>query len=95
MVSRVICHDFYVDDLLTGCDDLNQLQSLKQDIIKILDSAGFQLAKWNSNKPSLLSLIEEEARAHQHRRRSENFWTYMELREGHLPVLCHIKGHRY
>lgn len=47
--SRVICRDFYVDDLLTGCDDLSELRSLKQDIIKILDSAGFTLAKWNSN----------------------------------------------
>ncbi|XP_067216933.1 uncharacterized protein [Linepithema humile] len=62
LASRVICHDFYVDDLLTGCDELNQLQSLKRDIIKILDAAGFQLTKWNSNEPSLISPIEEEER---------------------------------
>nr|XP_012232669.1 PREDICTED: uncharacterized protein LOC105678151 [Linepithema humile] len=54
VASQVIC-DFYVDNLLTGSDNLSKLQALKQEIIEILRSAGFKLAKWNSNEPSLIT----------------------------------------
>ncbi|XP_012234562.1 uncharacterized protein [Linepithema humile] len=45
VASQVICRDFYVNDLLTDSDNLTKLQALKQEIIEILRSAGFKLAK--------------------------------------------------
>jgi len=52
--SQVIKRDFYVDDLITGGNDLIQLKILKEDITKILRSGEFELHKWNSNEPSIL-----------------------------------------
>ena len=41
--------DFYVDDLLTGCDDIDQLKKLYQDISFLLSQYGFSLHKCHSN----------------------------------------------
>lgn len=49
--AEVIFRDFYVDDLLTGADTVNNLLRIKQDIISILTSAKFELRKWKSNVP--------------------------------------------
>ncbi|XP_037930540.1 uncharacterized protein LOC119665370, partial [Teleopsis dalmanni] len=47
--ARVIRHDFYVDDLLTGADSLKELETIRTQCTEILDSAGLKLAKWFSN----------------------------------------------
>ncbi|XP_055836609.1 uncharacterized protein LOC129905206 [Episyrphus balteatus] len=47
--SKVIEKDFYVDDLLTGADDIETLKIIKNEIQVILKNRGFQLAKWYSN----------------------------------------------
>ncbi|XP_037944367.1 uncharacterized protein LOC119677170 [Teleopsis dalmanni] len=47
--ARVIRHDFYVDDLLTGADSLKKLETIRTQCTEILDSAGLKLAKWFSN----------------------------------------------
>jgi len=51
--SKVIREDFYVDDLLTGSDEISTLRQLKGELIEILQSAGFRLHKWNTNEPSI------------------------------------------
>ncbi|XP_011165769.1 uncharacterized protein LOC105200092 [Solenopsis invicta] len=61
VASKVILRNFYVDDLLTGCDKLNEIRTLKQEITQILESAGFQLAKWNSNEQSLIPTTQGNA----------------------------------
>ncbi|XP_018400225.1 PREDICTED: uncharacterized protein LOC108777761 [Cyphomyrmex costatus] len=48
--SNVILNDFYVDDLLSGGDDVHTLQRIKHELTEILHSAGFQLHKWNTNE---------------------------------------------
>lgn len=53
--SDIIKRDFYVDDLLTGGNELTQLEKTKDEITMILDSAHFKLHKWNSNHPGLLN----------------------------------------
>lgn len=47
--SNIIRQDFYVDDLLTGTNSIEKLERLKDDIVYILRSAGFNLRKWLSN----------------------------------------------
>ncbi|XP_043461973.1 uncharacterized protein LOC122498348 [Leptopilina heterotoma] len=47
--SRVIKDDFYVDDMLTGADTEEEIVDIKNDVNKILSSAGFKLQKVHSN----------------------------------------------
>ncbi|XP_024877038.1 uncharacterized protein LOC112457935 [Temnothorax curvispinosus] len=57
--SQIIIRDFYVDDLLTGCNDLDELRALKDELILVLRAACFELFKWKSNEPTL---VEEGAK---------------------------------
>ena len=49
--SKVLNRDFYVDDLLTGANNLTELSTIQSEIKDILSSAGFNLTKWFSNHP--------------------------------------------
>ena len=51
--SKTIRQDLYVDDLLTGADNFNELSIKKHEIIEILHKAGMELSKWNSNCPNI------------------------------------------
>lgn len=59
--NQVILRDFYVDDLISGDKDKEQLKVLIRDITKILQSGGFELHKWNSNDVSILNDNDNEA----------------------------------
>ncbi|XP_076377131.1 uncharacterized protein LOC117220354 [Megalopta genalis] len=48
-VSEVILSDFYVDDLLTGCETYEQALGLRNELSSVLAKAGFPLRKWASN----------------------------------------------
>ena len=50
--SKIIKSDIYVDDLLSGADNINDLKSLCNNN-KIFYGAGFHLRKWNSNTRDL------------------------------------------
>ncbi|XP_075163365.1 uncharacterized protein LOC142235999 [Haematobia irritans] len=47
--SLVLRKGFYVDDLLTGADSIEELSIIKSELIEILNSAGFNITKWLSN----------------------------------------------
>lgn len=53
-VAEVILHDFYVDDLLTGADSLEEAQMLRHKVTNALASACMPLRKWKSNEPTLI-----------------------------------------
>ncbi|XP_076176650.1 uncharacterized protein LOC143151436 [Ptiloglossa arizonensis] len=53
--SKAILHDFYVDDLLTGCETVQQVAELRESLTRVLASAGFPLRKWASNDPRAIS----------------------------------------
>lgn len=55
--SEIIKRDFYVDDLMTGSNDLSETIRLQQQLISILDSGGFPLRKWASNSHELLAQV--------------------------------------
>ncbi|XP_050534989.1 uncharacterized protein LOC126902010 [Daktulosphaira vitifoliae] len=57
LASLAIKEDFYMDDYLGGGNSIAEALMLRNDIIKIMNSAGFQLRKWMSNEPLLLSNI--------------------------------------
>ena len=55
--SEIIRNDFYMDDLLTGADSIEEAIHISTDLTKILSSAGFHLRKWRSNSTEVLSAI--------------------------------------
>lgn len=52
-VAQIIKNDFYVDDVLTGANTIQELRTIKNDLINILQSAGFPLRKFTSNVQEL------------------------------------------
>nr|CAI5823846.1 unnamed protein product [Callosobruchus analis] len=60
LACQTIINDVYVDDLLTGSNDLNELKRCKT-IHDILASANFILRKWNSNNFAVISEFAEHS----------------------------------
>ncbi|XP_008181657.1 uncharacterized protein LOC103309000 [Acyrthosiphon pisum] len=56
-ISEVILRDFYMDDLMTGCDTEEECMQLHEGIARILNSAKLPLRKWCSNSPSIVARI--------------------------------------
>jgi hypothetical protein len=54
LASKIILRDFYMDDLLTGTNSLNEGIQIRDEIASILKDGGFQLCKWASNCAELL-----------------------------------------
>lgn len=53
--SEIIASDFYVDDLLTGAEDLNELLIIRQNLCSLLSQYGFDLRKFQSNDVNVLN----------------------------------------
>ena len=49
-----ILRDFYVDDLLTGADSLQEAKVVLSEIVDLLKQGSFELGKWASNNVQLL-----------------------------------------
>lgn len=58
--AYVIQNDFYIDDLLTGCDNVAEAVILKEQLNKILNESGFNLRKWRSNSQTFLNSFSEK-----------------------------------
>lgn len=57
--ARVLEEDFYMDDLLSGTDDLEEAITLQQQATTLLAEAQFNLRKWRSNEAKVLKHLEE------------------------------------
>ncbi|KAB0797907.1 hypothetical protein PPYR_09115 [Photinus pyralis] len=53
--SSVILNDFYMDDLITGTDTIQDAIKTKNEVNAILEGAGFQLRQWTSNHKVILN----------------------------------------
>jgi hypothetical protein len=53
-ISETIHEDFYVDDVLTGANTLQETIQLRNDLVTILKRGCFGLSKWASNSPEIL-----------------------------------------
>lgn len=56
--ERVI-NDFYMDDLLTGCNNTEEGLIIYKEMNSLLSKAGFELQKWMCNNENLLNKIKE------------------------------------
>ena len=54
LVSQVIIHNFYVDDLLNGVDTIDQARNMKHQLTTTLAQHGLHLRKWAANHHKLL-----------------------------------------
>lgn len=55
--------DFYVDDLLTGAETVEDTLTLRDEILEILRRGAFKLRKWSSNDKRLLNNMPGEGTA--------------------------------
>ncbi|XP_064074467.1 uncharacterized protein LOC113393726 [Vanessa tameamea] len=61
--KQIIKEDFYIDDLLSGADSVDEAIIIAQQITDILQKGGFQLKKWSSNNMHFIQSIEENKRS--------------------------------
>nr|CAI5818309.1 unnamed protein product [Callosobruchus analis] len=52
--SMVISRDFYMDDMLTGAESVEEAIQVCTEVVKVLESGGFHLQKWTSNNKQVL-----------------------------------------
>ena len=57
---NVILNDFWVDDLLSGADTLEDACVLQDDLIETLDKNCLPLRKWSSNEPQLVTRLPKD-----------------------------------
>lgn len=56
--SEILLNGFYVDDLLWSCQSISDAFMLQDELMSLLKSGGFDLKKWSSNRPELLTRME-------------------------------------
>ncbi|XP_022832263.1 uncharacterized protein LOC111360545 [Spodoptera litura] len=59
LAKNRVLSDFYMDDLMTGCQTIEEGVETYKQISEMLKRGGFQLQKWASNNKVLLKLIED------------------------------------
>ena len=65
---KEILNDFWVDDLLSGADTLEEECVLQDDLIEAINKNCLPLSKWSSNEPQLVTRLpkdlQEAGKAH-------------------------------
>lgn len=57
-LAEVISSDFYMDDLITGSDNIDELKLFVGDISRLFNQYGFSLMKWCSNSSYVLQELQ-------------------------------------
>nr|XP_034837780.1 uncharacterized protein LOC117994009 [Maniola hyperantus] len=60
IASEITKKDYYIDDLMTGCDSFEEAVEIYEQMNKLMNSGGFQLQKWSSNDSRFLKYIDKE-----------------------------------
>lgn len=58
--AAILKEDLYVDDICTGASSEEEAKILRDELIGILKSAGYELRKWLSNSPALLEGLPDD-----------------------------------
>ncbi|XP_054713575.1 uncharacterized protein LOC129223036 [Uloborus diversus] len=62
LLSKVILNDFYMDDLLSGVNNISEGIKICSELSELLGSHSFHLRKWRSNAEEILNHIESDSR---------------------------------
>lgn len=57
LASEKVKLDYYVDDLMTGCETIETGERLYRDMNELLKKGGFELQKWETNNEALADKI--------------------------------------
>ncbi|XP_058816128.1 uncharacterized protein LOC131679415 [Topomyia yanbarensis] len=60
LAARAVIKDTYMDDVITGSNDVNEAMQLRIQLNELLDSGGFRLRKWASNSTQVLEGISND-----------------------------------
>ncbi|XP_055527714.1 uncharacterized protein LOC129720282 [Wyeomyia smithii] len=60
--AAVVAKDFYMDDMISGVNNVEEGKELCSQLLNLSNSAGFSLRKWSSNCPHILAHIPAELR---------------------------------
>lgn len=60
--ANIIINDTYVDDVISGGDDISSVQRLQSDLSAMMKSGGFDLKKWACNADEVLERIQMDDR---------------------------------
>jgi len=60
--ATIIREDFYIDDLLTGANTLEEAVELRTQVSTLLESRKFPLRKWRSNNSRILQHIKDSGK---------------------------------
>ena len=62
LATRVVEDSFYVDDCLSGADDVENAITLYDQLRKLFQRGRFLLRKWNSSEPAVIQNIDPDVR---------------------------------
>lgn len=62
LASQVALSDFYVDDLISGSNDLSEALQMQKELGLLMNAGGMQLRKWTSNCNDILEAVPLEHR---------------------------------
>jgi len=60
---QTVFKNFFVDDLLKSCSSVEEASSSVSELCPLLESGGFNLTKFLSNEPGVLSSVPEDDQA--------------------------------
>lgn len=58
--ANILLNEFYVDDVISGHQNLEEAKNLQMSLINLLKGGGMNLRKWSANHPSLLEQLTED-----------------------------------
>ncbi|XP_051159301.1 uncharacterized protein LOC127280387 [Leptopilina boulardi] len=62
----VLLNGRYMDDIYGGSDEVSELKDIAKDLIDLLNSGGFPLAKWQSNHPDFFDAVTRKGDLNSH-----------------------------
>ena len=54
MVSKILRENMYVDDAIVGAHTIEKAVEIREDLCKVLETAGFKIKKWAANSKAIL-----------------------------------------
>ena len=62
LAAAILLRDFYVDDVITGQNSIEEALEVQRQLIALCNEGGFPLRKWSSNETALLESLSADMR---------------------------------
>ena len=61
LASKILQRDFYVDNLVSGANSLEEAKNIRNQLIQLMSHAQLRLRQWASNEPRVLEGIDDKS----------------------------------